>query len=366
MLTEHRQIDEIVVGPRHRKDFGDIDGLAASIAATSLLQPPGVTPDGRLLWGERRLRACRQLGWQDIPVIVREVDPDDMLAIEAAENFARKNFTLSEAVGIKQLLQPNLPKFGRSLPAREQIALQTGYSHETLRKAEFIVTAAEKDPARFGRLKADMDRTGFATNIYKRISNTLQADAIRAAPPPLPSGPFSVIACDPPWSDPFREDDPSHRMILGYSTLPVDEICAIPVGDIAAKDCVLLLWITNVHLLQGSHLKVLQAWGFESKVIMTWVKTNGFGMGEWLRGQTEHVIVAARGKPARQPLTNESTVLLFAPRTGQHSEKPDQFYAMVERLYPAPVDGYLEMFSRKQREGWVCWGDQVPTFNAAE
>ena len=104
---------------------------------------------------------------------------------------------------------------------------------------------------------------------------------------------------------------------------------------------------------------VLDAWGFERRTILTWVKDR-IGYGEWLRNRTEHCIMAVRGKPVVQ-LTNESTVL-FAP-VGRHSEKPDEFYALVERLCPAPR--YAELFSRRARPNWGAHGDEHPA-EAAE
>ena len=73
---------------------------------------------------------------------------------------------------------------------------------------------------------------------------------------------------------------------------------------------------------------MLDAWGFEQKTILTWVKDR-IRMGHWLRGQTEHCIMAVRGKPIRE-LTNQSTVL-YGP-VGAHSQKPEAFYNLVERL----------------------------------
>ena len=73
-------------------------------------------------------------------------------------------------------------------------------------------------------------------------------------------------------------------------------------------------------------------------------------MGEWLRGQTEHCILAVRGRPVKT-LTNQTTVL-HAPR-GRHSEKPEEFYRLVESLCPGSK---LELFARKQRKGWVTHG----------
>src|SRR5215831_13385677 len=99
-----RRIDEIVVGERHHRDLGDIEGLAANMEELGLLQPIGVRPDGTLIWGERRLRAAKLLGWTDIEAKI--VNIDSVVRGEYAENSYRKDFTLSEAVAIKRALEP--------------------------------------------------------------------------------------------------------------------------------------------------------------------------------------------------------------------------------------------------------------------
>src|SRR5262245_38185093 len=97
-------ISGIVVGPRHRRDMGDLGLLAANMAELGLLHPIVVRPDGTLIAGERRLRAAKLLGWAEIPATV--VDLDHIARGEFAENAIRKDFTLSEAVAIKRALEP--------------------------------------------------------------------------------------------------------------------------------------------------------------------------------------------------------------------------------------------------------------------
>jgi N6-adenosine-specific RNA methylase IME4 len=99
--------------------------------------------------------------------------------------------------------------------------------------------------------------------------------------------------------------------------------------------------------------EVLDAWGFAYKNLLTWAKGVA-GTGTWLQGQTEHCLLAARGKPVLLP---GETTLLSAPR-GPHSQKPGSFYAMVERACPAPPESRLELFARRKRDGW----DQHGTF----
>ena len=99
----------------------------------------------------------------------------------------------------------------------------------------------------------------------------------------------------------------------------------------------------------------LDAWGFTQKTILTWAKDR-MGMGDWLRGQTEHCLMAVRGKPIVE-LTNQTTLLRGAVRG--HSQKPIEFYDLVERLCPAPRYAYL--FSRyRHNEKWDCHGDEAP------
>src|SRR5215831_16586282 len=248
-----RRIDEIVIGKRHRRDLGDIDGLAASIAELTLLQPIVVRPDGVLIAGERRLRAAQALGWTDIPVNV--VNLDAVVKGEHAENTCRKDFTLSEAVAIKRALGPlekaaakerqreggraggkasgNLPQ-ASSGRAADKAAKATGMARRTLEKAEAVVDAAEAEPGRFGKLKEDMDRTGRVNGVYRRLKIAKQAEAIRAEPPPLPgNGPYRVIVVDSPWPTQVRGDDPSCRRVPPFPPMSIADICATPVPDLA-------------------------------------------------------------------------------------------------------------------------------------
>ena len=92
-----------MVGERHRRDIGDLDALARSIADHELLHPVVVRPDGQLIAGERRLRAAQLLGWTEIPVTV--VNLDAVVKGEFAENAHGKDFTLSGAVAMKRPLE---------------------------------------------------------------------------------------------------------------------------------------------------------------------------------------------------------------------------------------------------------------------
>jgi hypothetical protein len=105
-------------------------------------------------------------------------------------------------------------------------------------------------------------------------------------------------------------------------------------------------------MLNGAR-EVLDAWGFAPVTILTWAKDR-MGLGSWLRGQTEHCILATRGKCFT--LAESASTLLSAP-TAAHSQKPEAFYALVERLCPAPR--YAELFARRERPNWDGHGDEI-------
>jgi len=164
--------------------------------------------------------------------------------------------------------------------------------------------------------------------------------------PPLPEQQYDVVVLDPPWEYRLRHDQDGRRNTTPYPTMPSEEIQAIKVPELAAADSILWLWTTNSHLPDA--LEIAKEWGFEYKVLLTWVK-NRIGTGYWLRGRTEHCIMAVKGHPIIQ-LTNQSTVIHAPVR--DHSQKPDEFYRLVETLCPGRK---IELFARENRDGWDTW-----------
>ena len=97
-------IRKIKVRNRYRNSLGDIKSLAANIKELGLLHPIVVRPDGRLIAGERRLAACKRLGWKSVPVTY--VDLKEVVRGEFAENAFRKDFLLSEIEAIRRAIEP--------------------------------------------------------------------------------------------------------------------------------------------------------------------------------------------------------------------------------------------------------------------
>jgi N6-adenosine-specific RNA methylase IME4 len=146
-----------------------------------------------------------------------------------------------------------------------------------------------------------------------------------------------------------------------YRTMSFEELTALPVGDLAAKDSVLFLWATWPLIKQSFDL--IEAWGFAYKTCaFAWMKSKKsepvpiWGCGFWTRANTEFCLLATRGRPKR--LHRDVPQAIFEPRR-EHSRKPD-IYDRIERLVAGP---YVELFARQQRTGWDSWGDQLTKFN---
>jgi ParB/RepB/Spo0J family partition protein len=369
------RIDAIRIGARHRRDLGDIGQLAASVVEVGLLHPIVVTPEGELVAGARRLEACKRLGWINVPV--RVVDIDAIVRGELAENGCRKDFTPSEMVAIAASVErrerelakerqtaslkrgdksPVVETFHDGGKTRDKIAAPLGISGKTLEKAKAVVDAAEAEPEKYAKLLADMDRTGKVNGVFKRFKVAKQAADIRAEPPPLPNnGPYRVIVADVPWPYEIRDEDPSHRAARPYPTMTLAQINALgpKIQNMMHDDCIVWFWTTNYHMRFA--FDALDAWGLQPRTILTWVKDR-MGLGDWLRSQTEHCIMAIRGSPT-VTLTNQTTVLHGPMRA--HSQKPIEFYNFVESLCPA--SRYADIFSRYQHnDRWDCHGNEAP------
>ncbi|MGD1097560.1 MAG: MT-A70 family methyltransferase [Bryobacteraceae bacterium] len=369
VVTARMHIDQIQGGYRYRKDLGDLRTLANSIADVGLLHPLVVTPDGRLIAGQRRLEACRLIGWTEVPVTI--VDLYQAARGEANENFVRKDLLPSEIVALKRAIEPLERREARERrghkadlchPAttaegqgaapgdtRDKIARYLGVGRTTIERAEAVVDAAEEEPEEYGYLVEQMDCSGKGAGAYRRLEVLRQAKELDATPPDLPTGPFQVIVADPPW----RYDSGNS---VPYPTMDIEEIKAMPVAEIADENAILWLWATNAHLRVA--FDVVEAWGFEYRSLLTWVKDR-MGTGEWLRGQSEHRMLAIRGKPVFLH-GNHATILEAARR--EHSRKPEEFYPLVEETCPG---GKVELFCRQNRTGWRSYGNTPSLFGEA-
>jgi len=176
---------------------------------------------------------------------------------------------------------------------------------------------------------------------------------------------FQTILADPPWRFENRSGKvaPEHGRLTRYTTMDLEEICALPVGDIAGDPAHLYLWVPNALLPEG--LRVMSAWGFQYKSNLVWYKIrkdggpDRRGVGFYFRNVTEMLLFGIRGKNARTlaPARSQENILLSQKR--EHSRKPDEQYPLIEACsFPSR----LELFARGTRPGWAAWGNQAEEY----
>jgi len=165
---------------------------------------------------------------------------------------------------------------------------------------------------------------------------------------------YQVIYADPPWEQRLKgiyRVRPNTRPKLPYSTMSTLEICTLPIPELADNNCHLWLWTTNQFLHDGFH--VLKAWGFKYLAPITWVKQSG--TGNYFIHRTQTLLFGYKGK-CLFPLERYRPTVVFASNPTKHSRKPQCIYDLIESISPEPR---IELFARKKRFGWDCWGNEV-------
>lgn len=184
--------------------------------------------------------------------------------------------------------------------------------------------------------------------------------ALHADTRELPTGQYGAILADPPWS--FRtyanDNVAPARGKQPYAVMSLDDIKALPISQIAAKDCLLFMW--TVSHLQAAAFDVAAAWGFQPvSVAFVWDKGR-MGMGYWTRQEVEICHLFKRGCPKRK--SKGVRQVIRAPRR-EHSRKPDEQYERIEALVDGP---YLELFARQAWPKWTAWGNETGKYEVGE
>lgn len=170
-------------------------------------------------------------------------------------------------------------------------------------------------------------------------------------------GKYGIVYADPPWQ--YRQKSVQGAAENHYKTMCTDEICALPVSDLAHENCVLFLWTTFPQLPEA--LCVMKSWGFTYKTVaFVWLKQNRkalnwfCGLGFWTRGNAEICLLATKGHPKRKSACVHQFIIAPLER---HSKKPDLTRnKIVELVGDLPR---VELFARQATPGWDVWGNEV-------
>lgn len=366
----------------------DFQALKSDIKKNGMLEPIWLSSDGQIIDGRHRYRAADELGQREqceSEALTTEYSADELPEIVLSLNLCRRHLNESQrsmvAARLKPLLKDHpLPQpEGETPPKPKDVAAQRlNVSARTVSFAEKVLasgvpelvravddgTIAVSAAAQAAKLPAEAQREATAKVLQGEVKNLkaalrqrrLAEAAERVEKLPPTQGEYHVIVADPPWRYEHRIGDETHRGRTPYPTMTEQQIREMKVP--AADTCVLWLWCTNAYLADGTAARVAQAWGFEPKTVLTWVKPR-MGVGDWLRGQTEHAILATRGRPAIKDPTPST---LLQAEAGEHSEKPEAFYRLVEDHCPGRR---IELFACRPREGWDQHGADLLPVSAA-
>ena len=182
-------------------------------------------------------------------------------------------------------------------------------------------------------------------------------------------GQYSVIYADPPWR--YSAKNVQGAAEKHYPTMGIDELCTLPVADLAAPDSALFLWATFPQLPEA--LRLIREWGFTYKsVAFVWLKKNRkadswfYGLGFWTRANAEVCLLATKGHPrSGPPQKNPPEPKRQAANIHQfiispieaHSKKPDETRDKIVALMGDRPR--VELFARQTPPGWDVWGNEV-------
>jgi N6-adenosine-specific RNA methylase IME4 len=173
---------------------------------------------------------------------------------------------------------------------------------------------------------------------------------------------YGALLLDPPWKFAnYSAKGEAKNPVAHYDCMSLADLRALPMNQLAAPDCAMLMWATAPLLPEA--IDLMRAWGFTFKSAGAWAKQSStgkawaFGTGYCFRSAAEFFLLGTLGKPKIQSRSVRN--LIVAP-VRQHSRKPEDQYEMVERLFEGP---FAEVFSRASRPGWDTFGHEAGKFD---
>jgi len=306
------------------------------------LHEPIVVYEDKILDGRNRYRACEAAGKE--PTFAAYTG-DDPVAYVVSLNLRRRHLDESQ----RAMVAAKLATFGhggdrskspigdltqakaadllnvgkrsveRAAEVRDHGAPRRGVHHSRRRHCGPANRRAARDRRAREREILEAARSIRAKQAEQRRAERLARVAAQADAGPLPRDrKYPVILADPPYRYDFS-DTSSRAIEAKYETMSLEEICALPVGEIATPIAVLFLFVPSAILEEA--FEIIEAWGFTYKAAAVWEKTSGFGEGHYFRQQHEHLLLATRGDMPPPPPRLRPASIIKAPRR-EHSRKP--------------------------------------------
>jgi N6-adenosine-specific RNA methylase IME4 len=337
---------------------------------------PIILHENKILDGRNRYKACEELGIKPTYTTFNNGDPLSyvvrtnlhrrhlqpgqlaFVALDIEKHFAEKAMERKQETGRQAAYQQHnswvLPTIEKPIDdkpihAAKEASKQIGVSRSYVSDAKKIQNVAPELAKQIIAGEMTIPEAKRVINRAERIEKLVE---ITENNKPLEGiGIFPVIYADPPWQYEHPISD-SRRIENQYPTMTIEEICNLPVSDITTEDAILFLWVSTPMLKKG--LQVLDAWGFEYRTSMVWVKPS-IGPGQWVRQRHEILLIGVKGSIPTPKGEDKPDSVIEAPRQ-EHSKKPEIVYDIIEKMYPELEK--VELFCRQSRQGWKAWGNQ--------
>jgi N6-adenosine-specific RNA methylase IME4 len=373
----------------------EYDALKADIAEHGLREPIWLHPDGSIIDGRNRHRACVELGiepnfetWNGNGSLVafvvslnlhrRHLDAGQRAMIglrvkgEIAKEIAIEKADKGRAAIEKRWYGPNTEDTGGLLfedsdrenigfvqmdktyiqdadrDARSEAATVMSVSSGTMARAEQVAKHAPELAAKVASGEMKLNAA------YREVQHQQKQQA-----PPLPTNKYRVWYADPPWhygnSGAIGDSDNYGRAERHYPTMTIAELCTLGT-EIKAQsedDAVLFMWVTSPLLEEC--FEVIRAWGFKYKTSFVWDKI-GHNYGHYNSVRHEFLLVCTRGSctPDEKKLYDS---VVSIDKSDKHSEKPEEFRRIIDDLYT--WGGRIELFARTPADGWDAGGNEA-------
>lgn len=283
--------------------------------------------------------------------------------LEASNNLTEARLRIERHTGaiLSVVLKRGNPNFQlSSAPTIRTSDLQiSNYQAATWQSLADIPEPAFNDIVWTGKEEGDELSTAYVLWKWRKMQMAEPDDA-----PPLPDGIFRVIYADPPWlyaaeqhgkgSEQYSKIGQDTVLATHYPSMPTEDICALPVRDIAADDAVLFIWTTSPKLFETAD--VIKAWGFTYKASIVWDKVK-HNVGHYVSVRHEFLLIATRGSCLPDSHTLHDSVISIE-RT-EHSAKPPYFRELIDQMYTPQGNDRIELFARGDLpDGWQGWGNE--------
>lgn len=389
----------------------DYATLKADIAERGVQVPVEYDEDGNILDGHNRVQICEELGINEWPRVIRLGMSEEQKILHARKlNMARRHLTREqrqelireqvkatpelsdrqiaqelkvdhktvgsqrkelESTGEIPQLKTNVGADGKERP-RQVDRKPVSVFAPTAKMAEKVHQIAQKAPEALSFVESEKISLDEAAKLARMpeerrekviekiesgetkrvVEAQRQVISKEVAEVEAIKGKYRIIYADPPWQYGNTMPDTFTEQRDHYPTMPLKDICDMPIREIVADNAVLFLWVTSPILEES--FDVVRAWGFKYKSSFIWDKQRPV-MGHYNGVQHEILLICTRGS-CQPDVRQQINSIVSIPRT-QHSEKPEYFREIIDTIYP--YGKRIELFARKQIEGWDSYGNQL-------